>query len=61
MHPDKDKKQDENADAFSAVQELTDGKQFNAEECFDSPELQRQFREAKERERQRLDRKPSSQ
>lgn len=53
MLPDEEHKQDENKDAFRAVQELTGGKAFNAEDCFDSPELKRQFLEAKERERLR--------
>ena len=46
-------KQDENTEAARAVRELTGAEPFNAEECLDSPELQRQLREAKERERLR--------
>ena len=52
--PDGDEhKQDENTDAARAVRELTGAEPLNAEECLDSPELQRQLREAKERERLR--------
>lgn len=47
------KEEDENAEADRAVRALTGVEPLNAEECFASPELQRQFREAKEREKQR--------
>jgi hypothetical protein len=44
---------DDNAELARAVTELTDSEPLKAEECFDSLELQRQFREAKEREKLR--------
>lgn len=57
--PNGDKhKQDDNAEVVRAVEELTGAEPFNAGECFDSPELQRQLREAKEREKQRSSGQP---
>lgn len=44
---------DDNTELARAVTEVTGSEPFNAEECFDSPDLQRQLREAKERERLR--------
>jgi hypothetical protein len=49
-----DKTPDENQSADCTVRELTGQEPLNAEECFDSPELQRQFREAKGREQLRV-------
>lgn len=51
--PKKEKTSDDNAEVARAVREVTGTGPFNAEECFASPGLQRQLREAKERERLR--------
>lgn len=47
------KKSDLNEQVARAVAVVTDSKGFNAEEGLASPDLQRQLREAKERERLR--------
>jgi hypothetical protein len=56
MHPRHNKNDDNNSKLARAVTELTKSEPLNSSECFESPELKRQFLEAKERER--LRRKP---
>ena len=51
--PEKPKKRDVNRDVVAHVLAATNSAPINGEDLLDTPELKRQFREAKERERLR--------
>lgn len=53
MPNDTTKEQDANTEAARVVREVTGSEPYNAEDDLGSPELARQLREAKERERLR--------